>query len=134
MPYTLSQNKTMKSIFYITLLYLCLSVLVVSCAEKAPEPACLQAEVIGPDHCQTGWYVLQVLEENDQAVHAGSFVGQLQSGYVTTDNLPEAYQQPGQRLAVSLELNGKYSPLCTAVHMMYPAVRIRRVCSSENSN
>jgi len=120
----------MKSIFYITLLYLCFSVLIVSCAEKAPEPTCLQAQVIGPDPCQTGWYVLQVLEENDQAAHAGEFVGQLQSGYVTTDNLPEAYRQPGQRLAVSLELNGEYSPLCAAVHMMYPAVRIKRVCGS----
>ena len=123
----------MKSILYIALFYLCLSLLVVSCSEKAPEPACLQAEVVGPD-CQNGWYILHLLEENDEATHTGDFVGRIQSGYVTTDNLPEAYRQKGQRLEVSLELNGEYSPRCTAEHMLYPAVRIMRVCGSESSN
>ncbi|WP_347157187.1 hypothetical protein [Pontibacter chitinilyticus] len=119
----------MKSILYIALFYLCLSVLVVSCTEKEPEPACLQAEVVGPD-CQNGWYILKLANEDSQTNHTGDFVGQIQAGYVTTDNLPEAYRHEGQRLTLALELNGSYSPICTAVHMMYPAVRIKRVCAA----
>ncbi|WP_242920854.1 hypothetical protein [Pontibacter liquoris] len=123
----------MKSILYLALFYLCLLLLVVSCTEKEPEPACLQAEVVGAD-CQNGWYVLRLLEENSTESHKGDYVGQIQSGYVTTDNLPEAYRQTGKRLNVALELNGEYSPRCVAVHMMYPAVRITRVCSSASGN
>ena len=102
--------------------------LAVSCTEEnAPEPACLQVEVIGED-CNTGWFILKI--ENETGAEANTYQGQLQSGFVTTDNLPQAYRQPGLTYEAALELNGDYGPRCVAVTVMYPAVKIVRICGT----
>ncbi|WP_299705168.1 hypothetical protein [uncultured Pontibacter sp.] len=122
----------MKSTLSIILLYLLLALLVVSCADQEEAvPSYLQVEVIGAD-CENGWYVLRILDTDgagDQ--RSNQYVGQLQSGYVTTDNLPEELQVPGRLLQLSLERNGDYGPRCTAINMMYPPVRVKQVCSNE---
>lgn len=129
----ISQDKPMKSFLCIVILYLCLSMLVVSCSEHEPAPTCMEAEVIGPDNCQSGWYILK-LEEN--AALAGSksnnYVGQLQGGYVTARNLPEEYRQEGRKLSVSLELDEEPTQVCPAIYMMYQSVRVVRVCAQTN--
>ncbi|PRY10705.1 hypothetical protein CLV24_113124 [Pontibacter ummariensis] len=122
----------MKSFLYITFLYLCLSLLAVSCSESAPQPAEIQAEVVAQD-CEQGWYILK-LEEGPEADQSGAFVGQLHGGYVTTDNLPEAYRQMGQRLSVALELNGEQSPRCPTVYRMYPTVKVMKVSQVSSDN
>jgi len=120
----------MKSTLCIALLYLLLSLLVVSCAEEEAVPSCVQVEVVGPD-CGTGWYVLRILETEDRGrQRSNEYVGQLQSGFVTTDNLPQELRVPGRVLNLALERNGEYGPLCAAVHMMYPPVKVRQVCDS----
>ena len=58
-------------------------------------------------------------------------MGQLQSGYVTTDDLPEAYRVPGLKMEAALELNGEYGPRCVTVTVMYPAVKVSRICTAE---
>jgi hypothetical protein len=122
----------MKSTLSIILLYLLLALLIVSCADQEEVvPSCLQVEVIGAD-CENGWYVLRILDTDgagDQ--RSNQYVGQLQSGYVTTDNLPEELQEPGRLVQLSMERNGDYGPRCTAINMMYPPVRVKQVCSSE---
>lgn len=125
-----STNKTMKSFLYIGLLYICLSLLVISCTDSAPEPACIQAEVVGAD-CEAGWYILKL--ENETANQSKNYVGQLQSGFVTTNNLPDAYKEPGRRIGVAVEIIGEYSPRCVTVTVMYPAVRVKRVCNNTPS-
>ena len=120
----------MRSFLYIVLFYLCLSLLVVSCSESNdPEPACMQAVVVGPDNCQEGWYVLK-LQDNATAAasQSNSYIGQLHEGYVTTHNLPEEYRQPGRRLRLSLEVDDEPTQVCEAVHVIYPTVRVVRVC------
>ncbi|MHC2990444.1 hypothetical protein OB13_02160 [Pontibacter sp. HJ8] len=118
----------MKSTLCIASFYLFLSFLVVSCAEEEEAvPSCVQVEVMGTD-CESGWYVLRITE-NEMPQRSKEYVGQLHGGYVTTDNLPLELRTPGRMVEVSLELNGQYSPLCTAVHMLYPAVKVKQVCS-----
>lgn len=122
----------MKSILSFILPYLLLALLLVSCADQEEvAPSCLQVEVMGED-CENGWFVLRILDTDgagDQ--RSNQYVGQLQSGYVTTDNLPEDLQVPGRLLQLSLERNGDYGPRCTAINMMYPPVRVKRVCSNK---
>ncbi|QCR23627.1 hypothetical protein [Pontibacter sp. SGAir0037] len=117
----------MKLLQPVKFLFTACCLLLLGCSEITPEPACVQAQVIGLD-CQNGWYVLH-LTGNDSRTATRAYIGQLQEGFVTTDNLPEAYREPGLTLTVALELNTDYSPVCTAVNMMYPTVRVKKVCS-----
>ncbi|MEJ8757923.1 hypothetical protein WG947_12990 [Pontibacter sp. H259] len=117
----------MKNTFYSALLYIGLALFIVSCQKDAPEPECLQIEVIGED-CETGWFLLKI--ENTSTNGNNNYLGQLHNGYVTTDNLPAQYQQPGLRLNASLELNGEYAPRCVAIAVMYPAVKVTRLCGT----
>lgn len=119
----------MKSFLYVALLYLLLSVVVISCTDADPEPACIGAEVVGQD-CDSGWYILKLNEQQKAGAIAGAFIGQLQGGFVTTDNLPQAYRRPGLRLKVALEINGEYSPRCIATAVMYTPVKVKSVCES----
>ncbi|GHA69479.1 hypothetical protein [Pontibacter akesuensis] len=122
----------MKSLLYVTLLYLCLALLAAGCSNSAPVPACTAVEVVGVN-CDTGWYILKLQDDSEElASKSGSYVGQLHGGYVTTDNLPEAYRQVGQRAQLRLELNTSYGPRCVATAMMYPAVRVTEVCGADN--
>lgn len=105
-------------------------VLLSSCQEDAPEPACMQVEVMGAD-CNPNWYILKIDNTNAEAGQTNDYLGQLQSGYVTTDNLPEEYRQPGLKLNAALELNGEYGPRCVTIAVMYPAVKVTRVCGAE---
>ena len=123
----------MRSFLCIVLGYLWLSLLVVSCSEgNDPAPACRQAEVMGPDSCQNGWYVLKL---QDDATAAGNqsncYIGQLHGGYVTTNTLPEEFRQAGRRLSVSLEVDDEPTQICTAVNVIYPTVRVVRVCAAD---
>ncbi len=122
----------MKRNLYLSLLCLCLSVVMFSCSENDPEPLCLQVEVVGAD-CENGWYILHVLDENFEAQKTKDYKGPLQAGYVTTNNLPQEYRQPGQRLSLALDTNGENSPRCVAVTVMYPAVTVKRVCSADKT-
>jgi hypothetical protein len=117
----------MKNTFYSALLYIGLALFIVSCQKDAPEPECLQIEVIGED-CETGWFLLKI--ENNSTNGNNSYLGQLHNGYVTTDNLPEEYQQAGLKLNAGLELNGEYAPRCVAIAVMYPAVKVTRLCGA----
>lgn len=117
----------MKSILRVGLFYFCLALLVAGCSESDPEPACIQAEVIGPDNCGSDWYLLKL--ENDISGKSNSYVGQLQSGYVTTNNLPDEYKQPGLKINVALDLLEEGGSICLAVYMVYPAVSVKRVCA-----
>ncbi|WP_187262542.1 hypothetical protein [Pontibacter beigongshangensis] len=125
----------MKPAFYLALIFLCLSLLAISCSGEEPVPvACVQAEVVGAD-CETGWYVLRLLNDNQASgLQSNRFVGQIQGGLVTTDNLPAAYRLQGIRIEVALELNGEYSPRCVATSVMYPAVRVVQVCACGSGN
>lgn len=119
----------MKSAFKILFLYVSLALFIVSCQdEDTPEPVCLQVEVIGAD-CDSNWYILKI-ENSDASGQPGNYKGQLQSGYVTTDNLPEAYKQPGLKMEATLEVNGEYAPRCVTIAVMYPAVKVTRVCQA----
>lgn len=119
----------MKNTFKILFLYFTLALVTVSCQnEEDPEPACLKVEVIGAD-CDSKWYILKIVDA-DVNGQQGNYLGQLQNGYVTTDNLPVAYRQPGTKLEAALELNGEYGPRCVTVTVMYPAVKVTRVCQS----
>jgi hypothetical protein len=122
----------MKSTFCIALLYLCLSVLITSCSKNDPEPACVQADVIGPDACGSGWYVLRLnaTENKNQGILPGGCYDT--ATYVTVNNLPEEYRQAGLKINVSLEEKENDGPLCLAVYMMYPAASIKRICSSSD--
>lgn len=121
----------MKSTFSLILLYLLLALLMWSCADQDEAvPSCLQVEVMGAD-CESGWYVLRIMDSDGAGEQrSNQYVGQLQSGYVTTDNLPEELQEPGRLLQLSLERNSDYGPRCTAINMMYPPVRVKQVCSN----
>lgn len=104
----------------------------IGCTKNEPEPACITAEVVGPDPCESGWFILKVLEDDMPNRNAGgNFKGQLESGLVTTDNLPAAYQQEGKIVSLGLELNGEDGPVCVAIHTMYPAVKVKRICKNE---
>lgn len=122
----------MRSFLCIVLGYLFLSLLVVSCSESNdPAPACLQAEVVGPDSCQQGWYVLKLQDDAEVTGNqSNSYIGQLHGGYVTTNTLPEEYRQAGRRLSVSLEVDDEPTQICTAVNIIYPTVRVVRVCAA----
>lgn len=121
----------MKSFLCVVLFYLCLSMLVVSCSENDPAPTCLEAEVVGPDGCQAGWYILRLQEDaNVAGKQSNCYIGQLHEGYVTTNSLPREYQQEGRRLRLSLEPDGESAQSCTAVHVIYPAVRVVQVCEA----
>lgn len=115
--------------------YLCLSMLVVSCTENDPAPTCMQAEVIGPDHCQQGWYILKL---KDDAALAGTqsnrYIGQLHGGYVITRSLPEEYRQEGRQLELSLELDEEPTQICPTIYVIYPAVRVVRVCKQTDAS
>lgn len=122
----------MKSTLCIALFYLLLSFLVVSCAEEEEAvPSCVQVEVIGAD-CENGWYVLRIAED-ERPQRSKEFVGQLQGGFVTTDNLPPDLRTPGLMVELSLERNSAYGPRCTSVYMLYPPVKVKQVCSGEAS-
>ena len=120
----------MKSVLSLVVLYLVLALLLVSCADQEEAvPDCLQVEVVGPD-CEAGWYVLQIMDADGTGEQrSNQYIGQLRSGFVTTDNLPEALRHSGKTAFLSLERNTEYGPLCTAVYMMYPPVRVKQVCS-----
>ncbi|GGG16447.1 hypothetical protein [Pontibacter amylolyticus] len=120
----------MKSVLSLVVLYLLLALLLVSCADQEEAvPACLQVEVVGPD-CAAGWYVLHILDgDGTGEQRSNQYIGQLQSGFVTTDNLPEALRHSGKTAFLSLERNTEYGPICTAVYMMFPPVRVKQVCS-----
>lgn len=126
----------MKSFLCIVLFYLCLSLLVVSCSERDdPAPACIQAEVVGPDNCQSGAYVLKLQDDTDITDRqSNSYIGQLHGGYVTTTSLPEAYRQVGRRLSLSLEVDDEPTQICPAVNILYPPVRVVRVCAASYSD
>jgi len=117
----------MKNIIHVCFLFICLSV-IAGCAESDPEPSCIQAEVIGPDCGGNGWYLLKL--ENDVSGKSNSYIGQLQSGFVTTNNLPDEYKQPGRKINVSVDLLEDDGPFCVAVYVMYPAVSVKKVCSA----
>ncbi|MFD2512900.1 hypothetical protein ACFSRY_03415 [Pontibacter locisalis] len=121
----------MKSFVYAALLYLVLSLLVMSCAETPPEPECVSAEVIGTD-CNSDWYILKISEDDSSGKLTNGYVGQLQGGYVTTDNLPEELRKAGTQVEVALEIYNDHGPRCLTVTVMYPAVKVKRVCSSKN--
>lgn len=120
----------MKSFLCILLLYLCLSMLVVSCSEEnAPAPRCMEVEVIGPDNCQSGWYILKLKEDATLAGNkSNNYIGQLHGGYVTARNLPEEYRQEGRQLKLSLELDEEPTQVCPAIYMIYQSVQVVRVC------
>jgi hypothetical protein len=122
----------MKKYLATTILYMGLALFIVSCQKDAPEPECLQVEVMGSD-CQTGWYILKIENNGANGTQGNGYLGQLQNGYVTTDNLPEEYRQPGLKLNAGLELNGEYAPRCVTVTVMYPAVKVTRVCAADVS-
>lgn len=129
----LVQPEIMKSTLCIALFYLLLSLLVVSCAdEEEAVPTCVQVEVIGTD-CENGWYVLRI-QEDDKPQRSNAYVGQLQSGFVTTDNLPLDLRTPGLLVELSLERNSAYGPRCTAVHMLYPPVKVKQVCAGKTGD
>lgn len=118
----------MKSLSYLTLLYLCLALLASGCAKTAPMPTCTTAEVVAQD-CQPGWYILKLEDDSEEvAGKTGAYVGQLHGGYVTTNNLPDKYKQVGIKVSLRLQLNGSDGPRCTANFMMYPAVKVMSVC------
>ena len=124
----------MKTIGCIILLYLCLALMVSGCNKAAPVPACTMAEVVAQD-CAPGWFILKLEDDTeDVATKAGSYVGQLHGGYVTTSNLPEQYRQPGQKVSLRLELNGSDGPRCTANAMLYPPVRVAGVCGEAGAS
>ncbi len=113
-------------------LYLVFALLYQGCSESVPEPTCVKAEVVGVD-CDNRWYILHLVEDPEKQERNGSYIGQLQEGYVTTDNLPDAYKQPGLTIEVALDINSENSPLCTAVNIMYPTVRVKKVCAAQPS-
>ncbi|MCC9165818.1 hypothetical protein [Pontibacter harenae] len=98
--------------------------------QNAP-PSCIKAEVVGGD-CEAGWYILKLEEKTAIAGQSNAYIGMIQGGYVTTDNLPAQYQATGAKLDLAVELNGEYSPRCLTVAVMYPAVRVKKVCSSND--
>ena len=121
----------MKSTFCIALLYLCLSLLITSCAsDNDPEPACVQAEVVGPE-CGGEWYLLRV-PDREQTV-AGILPGgcYVAGTLVAVNNLPAGYRQPGLKIRVALEEIKEGGPRCQPVYTVYykPA-SIKRICSS----
>jgi hypothetical protein len=122
----------MKNSIHIFILYvMSFAFLGISCTEEdAPKPMCMQVEVIGED-CNSGWFILNV--ENKAALQENSYKGQLQSGYVTTDNLPLTYRQPGLKFNTALELNGDYGPRCTTLAVMYPAVKVAHICETTST-
>ncbi|WP_147383300.1 hypothetical protein [Pontibacter oryzae] len=120
----------MKRFLYLSILYFCLALVAAGCSKSAPAPVCHAAEVIGQD-CETGWYILKLEKNSGGAESKGRYIGQLQGGYVTTDNLPEAYQKIGTKIALRLELNGAYGPTCMSASMMYLAVRVVDTCNGE---
>lgn len=123
----------MKSTLSIAIICLLLSLLAVSCTEEEAVPSCVQVEVMGPD-CENGWFVLKVLEnETVTGQRSKEYVGQLQSGFVTTDNLPLELREAGLLLDLSLERNSDYGPRCTAMYMMYPPVKVKQVCDSNTT-
>lgn len=127
-------SNIMKTLGYITLLYLCLALLASGCGETAPVPSCTVVEVVAQD-CSPGWYILKLEDDSEEvAGKSGSYVGQLHGGYVTTNNLPEKYRRAGQKLSLRLELNGSDGPLCTANVMMYPAVVVVDVCGEPEAS
>ncbi|WP_299822677.1 hypothetical protein [uncultured Pontibacter sp.] len=122
----------MKSVWCIILLYLALAMLAISCTETNPEPACTNAEVIGQD-CANGWYILKLGNNPAAERGAAKYTGQLQGGFVTTDNLPTNLQQPGLKIKVALEINAAYSPRCLATAVLYTAVKVKNICESSNA-
>ncbi|MCJ8166994.1 hypothetical protein MKJ04_19285 [Pontibacter sp. E15-1] len=122
----------MKTFLSAVLVSLCLLVLAAGCSERNdPAPACLQAEVIGPDSCQPGWHILKLQDDATlTSSQSNSYIGQLHGGYVTASNLPQAYQQPGSRLNLTLEVDDSPTQVCVAVHILYPPVRVKRVCQA----
>lgn len=121
----------MKNARYTFFLYVLFLLLVVSCTDQEEAvPACVQVEVLGPD-CASGWYLLQILDNEDAGEQRSrQYIGQLQSGIVTTKDLPAELQKPGVNLALSLELNNAEGPRCVSVYMIYPPVHVKQVCSS----
>lgn len=114
-----------------TLLYsLSMLLLLTGCTDddETPTPDCLKIEVVGED-CNTGWYILKVENKQANGTTGNNYLGQLQSGFVTTDNLPLAYRIPGLTLEATLELNGEYAPRCVAITVVYPAVKVDRICT-----
>ncbi|MCC9137034.1 hypothetical protein ACFSKU_20235 [Pontibacter silvestris] len=118
----------MKSFLYAVCFYVCLALLFVGCVEDEPQPSYIKAEVVGPD-CESGWYILNVINKNDEDAEQsrGRYLGQIRSGYVTTNSLPAAYRQAGLQIEVALELNENESPSCVTVHMMHPAVVVKHI-------
>ncbi|NEM96726.1 hypothetical protein [Pontibacter burrus] len=120
----------MKSITKLILSCCAVLLLTGGCSDKDnPEPECLRVETVGPD-CDTGWHILEIVKNQEVGTQAKKYIGQLESGFVTTDNLPQAYRQPGVEFDATLELNGEYGPRCVTITVMYPAVKITNICSN----
>ncbi|MHA6246548.1 hypothetical protein ACXYMU_01320 [Pontibacter sp. CAU 1760] len=111
----------------------CLAWLCTGCAKSDdPAPACIAVEVVGPYDCPTGAYVLKLLAGAPATADASNgYLGQLREGYVVTQNLPEAYQHAGLRVNLALEVDDAPTQVCPAIHVIYPAVRVARLCSAK---
>lgn len=111
----------------------CLALLCTGCAKSDdPAPACIAVEVVGSYDCPKGSYVLKLLAGAPATADASNgYIGQLREGYVVTQNLPEAYQHAGLRLNLALEVDDAPTQVCPAIHVIYPAVRVARLCGAE---
>lgn len=123
----------MRNTLQLLFLYVGLALFTVSCQQDTPEPVCIEAEVVGPDECGGGWYVLRVpdTEEHTNGILPGGCY--VNERYVTVNNLPEGYRQAGLKINVALEELKNDGPFCLAIYMMYPAASIKRICNAEPS-
>ncbi|MBC5774137.1 hypothetical protein H8S95_08695 [Pontibacter sp. KCTC 32443] len=121
----------MKNTLQILMLYVGLALFTISCEQDSPEPVCIEAEVVGPDDCSGGWYVLRVPDTEEDAnsiLPGGCYVNEK---YVKVNNLPEDYKQAGLKINVALEERDDNSQVCLAIYMMYPEATITRICNAE---
>ena len=124
----------MKPTFFIALLYLCLSLLVISCENYSPEPDYVVAEVMGAD-CDQNWYILKLEKSaTSQTSSSACYAAPWQEDFVTTRNLPDEYRVPGKRVNVALQQEPGDSPRCLAINAMFPAVQIQHISSARSSN
>ena len=116
----------MRNLIFIALLYLILSVLVISCTGTDPEPACVEVTVLEQD-CDSNWFILQVDGMQGKGIlPGGCYGGQL----IATDNLPQEFRTPGLRLSLSFQEKSSYTRQCMANAVTYPSVKVKRVCAT----